>query len=184
MIFTVLNMGYQQLLIVCAQPIIFTSIIFFGGKKNIVWITSILLLISYNSMKYKYLFWYYLDREDLQDEEVYLLLFAVAWIQLRCISFTIDYIERRSGTKTENCPSMMETIINLFSYVLYAPILYIGPIILYEDFEKSFVANSQDLTVRLKRFFWDMFLFSCYSFILDYALHYIYFIAMQSDVEV
>lgn len=182
MIFIVVHMGCRQLIIILAQPIIFTTIIFFGGKKTSVWVTSILLLASYNSMKYKYFFWYYLDREDLHDEEVYLVLFTIAWIKLRCISFCVDFMDRQS--KANSKKDRIETVVNLFSYVLYTPLLYIGPIILYEDFEKSFAVINEKLSARIRRFIWDMVLFALYTFILDCAFHYIYFLAMQSDVKV
>lgn len=185
-VFIVTYMGYRQLIIILAQPFLYASIILLGGKKISVWMMSILMLVSYNSLKYKYFFWYYLDREDLNDEEVYLVLFTIAWIKLRCISYSIDYIDlkEKSGESKENTPSIAETLVNMFSYVLYTPLLYIGPIIPYEDFEKSFFANNEKLTLRLKRFICDMFLFISYTFMLDFAFHYIYFLAMQSDVEV
>ncbi|XP_028156207.1 protein-cysteine N-palmitoyltransferase Rasp [Ostrinia furnacalis] len=185
MIFIVSYMGYRQLIIIMAQPILYASVILFGGKKMSLWIMSLSLLISYNSLKYKYFFWYYLDREDLNDEEVYLILFTIAWIKLRCISYSIDHIDmkEKSAKSKEKIPSTVETLVNMFSYVLYTPLLYIGPIIPYEDFEKSFLAQSEKLASRLRRFICDMFLFTSYTFLLDCAFHYIYFLAMQSDVE-
>lgn len=181
--FIVLHMGYRQLIIITIQPIIFSTIIIIGGKKVSVWLSSILILASYNSLKYKYFFWYYLEREDLQDEEVYLLLFTIAWIKLRCISFCLDYIEQKDY-KIVGFSLYTELIKNMFSYVMYAPLLYIGPIILYEEFEKSFCSPKTSLKLRLRRFLWDMFIFASYTFLLDCAFHYFYFLAMQSDIEV
>ncbi|CAH0766553.1 unnamed protein product [Diatraea saccharalis] len=179
-------MGYKQLIIILAQPIIFAAIIFFGGGKICVWTASTILLISYNSLKYRYFFWYYLDREDLHDEEVYLILFTIAWIKLRCVSFLIDYIdqqEKLEKNKIKVDTAFTKLIVDMFSYVLYTPLLYIGPIILYEEFEKSFSSNNTNLKLKLRRFLWDMILFALYTFLLDCAFHFVYFLAMQSDIE-
>lgn len=185
-VFILTYMGYRQLIIILAQPILYVSVILLGGKKTSVWMMSIMLLIAYNSLKYKSFFWNYLDREDLNDEEVYLVLYTIAWIQLRCISYAIHYIdkEEKSEKSHENSPSIVETLVNMFSYVLYAPLLYIGPIILYEDFDKSFSANNEKLTLRIRRFIYDMLIFTSYTFMLDCAFHYMYFLAMHNDIEV
>ncbi|KAG6458715.1 hypothetical protein O3G_MSEX011000 [Manduca sexta] len=187
-IFIAVAAGLKQLLIITAQPVIFAIIIFSGGKKISVWLTSIVLLLSYNSLKYKYFFWRFLDDGDLLDEEVYLILFAVAWIELRCISFSIDYVERQeklqnAENKGHKTISKYNEAVNMFSYVLYSPLLHIGPIMLYEDYEKSFTIQIERLSTRLKRFSFDIMLFLIYTFLLDLAFHYIYFFAMQSNIE-
>ncbi|XP_032527847.2 protein-cysteine N-palmitoyltransferase Rasp [Danaus plexippus] len=170
-------MGLRQVIIIVIQPVIYYLILLCGGKKLSIWFTSILLLLSYNSLKYKYYFWNFLDHENLQDEEVYLLLFSVAWIELRCITFCLDYLERKT-----NKIHIWQDLVNLFSYILYLPLLYTGPIILYDDFEKSFNSKMKLLT-RLKRFAMDMLLFQFYTFVLDLMFHYIYFFAMQDNME-
>lgn len=191
-IFVSLYMGSSQMLIIIAQPIIFSIIILLGGKTMSIWLTSIILLLSYNSLKYKHYFWQFLDHGNLRDEEVYLLLFAVAWVELRCISFSIDYVEKVERDK--NCkdknnlpskPSNLQTFVNMICYVLYLPLLYVGPIMLYEDFEESFHADNQaKLIPRLKRFAVDMILFLIYTFFMDLSFHYMYFYAMQGNMEV
>ncbi|KAM3967903.1 protein-cysteine N-palmitoyltransferase Rasp [Aphomia sociella] len=185
-IYIAIHMGLKQLIVILIQPIIFITIIFIGGKKLSIWITGILLLVSYNSLKYKYFFWYFLDREQLQDEEVYLILFTIAWIELRCISFCIDYIDKEDkymNMNNYNHATAVDTIVAMFSYILYLPLLYIGPMILYDDFEKSFCKPKEKLSARLQSFILDMFLYLVYTFLLDLAFHYIYFLAMQNDIE-
>lgn len=181
-VYILLHMGYRQLIIIAAQPLLYSTILLCGGKKLSIWIASFVLLVGYNSFKYTYYFWYFLDHENLYDEEVYLLLFCVAWILLRCISFCIDYVDNENSSN--NNPSRIETIVNMLSYILYVPLLYTGPVILYEEFEKSFCVNHKRLSIRIRRFIWDMLLFVFYTLILDVALHYIYFYAMQNDMEV
>lgn len=178
-IFVTIYMGYKQLLIIFAQPVIYALILIFGGKKLSIWITSVILLLSYNSLKYKYYFWSFLDHDDMYDEEVYLILFSVAWIELRCISYSLDYIDNKNARLLK-----FDDIVKMFSYILYLPLLYTGPIILYKEFEKSFTTNREKLKTRIKRFAIDIALFQLYTYVLDLSLHYIYFFAMQNNMEV
>lgn len=179
MIYVMFHMGLKQLLFILVQPVLYSTIIFCGGKKAIIWITSILLLGSYNTLKFKYFFWYLLDHDDLQDEEVYLLMGCIAWIELRCISFCIDYIDNKNS---KNIPKS-QSFLNMLSYVLYLPVLYTGPVLLYEDFEKSFNC-SEPLANRIRRFAFDISLFLFYFFAMELALHFIHFHALQERIEV
>uniref|UniRef100_A0A2A4JTP1 Protein-cysteine N-palmitoyltransferase Rasp n=1 Tax=Heliothis virescens TaxID=7102 RepID=A0A2A4JTP1_HELVI len=188
-IFIVKYMGVRQLIIILAQPVIFSAIIFSGGKKISIWLTSILLLAGYNSLKYKYFFWHFLDTENLEDEEVFVMLYAIAWVELRCISFCLDYVDKKEkylqakDKSKEVGTTRSEDLINMFSYVLYLPLLFVGPIILYEEFEKSFHVSNKGLHTRLKSFTLDMIRFLIYSILLEVAFHYVYFFAMQSQIE-
>ncbi|XP_041975324.1 protein-cysteine N-palmitoyltransferase Rasp [Aricia agestis] len=177
-IFIFLNMGVKQMLVIVVQPVFFLIVIYYGGKKLSIWIVSMILLLTYNSLKDVSFFWDFLDPNNANNEEVYLTLFSIAWIQLRCISYSLDYIENR-----ENEQITRNSILNMFTYILYLPLLYTGPIVLYEEFEKSFTAKPEYLLTRLKRFIGDMILYLFYTFILDLLFHYIYFFAMQSDIE-
>ncbi|XP_039752550.1 protein-cysteine N-palmitoyltransferase Rasp [Pararge aegeria] len=178
MFFVTTFMGYKQMIIILTQPVIFAVILFCGGKKLSIWITSILLLFSYNSLKYMYYFWSFLDYDHMQDEEVYLILFSVAWIELRCISYSLDFVGRKEE-KSLN----LDDLINMFSYTSYLPLLYTGPIILYEEFENSFNKRREYLISRIKQFISDMIFFQLYSVLLDLVFHYIYFFAMHSKME-
>ncbi|KAJ8736208.1 hypothetical protein PYW08_006864 [Mythimna loreyi] len=182
-------MGYKQLLIILAQPIIFATIIFIGGKKYCIWLTSILLLAGYNTLKYKYFFWRFLETDSLLDEEIFVILYSIAWIELRCISFCLDYVDKQdkysqAQDKTNLVRlSLFEELINMFSYVLYLPLLFVGPISLYEEFERSFHYKNENLSLRLKSFFLDMMRFLIYGLLLEIAFHYVYFFAMHSNME-
>lgn len=183
-------MGFKQLIIIFAQPVIFAAIVFTGGKKKSIWFTSIFLLAGYNTLKYKYFFWRFLDTESLEDEEVFIMLYTIAWVELRCISFCVDYVDKQekysqAQDKTNFVQaSVFEELINLLSYVLYLPLLFVGPILLYEEFDRSFQKRNENLSLRLKSFFLDMIRFLIYSMFLEIAFHYIYFFAMQSHIEV
>ncbi|XP_026320125.1 protein-cysteine N-palmitoyltransferase Rasp isoform X2 [Hyposmocoma kahamanoa] len=178
-IYVSLYMCLKHLLFIFLQPILCSTIIFCGGKKAILWITGILLLGSFNTLKFKYLFWYLVDREDLQDEQIYLLMGCIAWILLRCISFSIDYIDNKDSKNI----SKSQTFLNMLSYVMYLPVLYLGPVILYKDFERSFSSPAEPLLDRIKRFVCDISLFLLYFFGMELALHFIHFHALKERIE-
>ncbi|KAH9641788.1 hypothetical protein HF086_003914 [Spodoptera exigua] len=189
-IFITSFMGFKQLVVIFAQPVIFSAIVFSGGGKISIWLTSIFLLALYNSMKYKYFFWYFLDTDHLKDEEVFVILYGIAWVELRCISFCLDYVDRKEKLANQaqekeklKEASVFEELINMFSYILYLPLLFVGPLILYEEFEKSFCVRNEKLTMRLKCFILEMLRFQIYTIILELAFHFVYFYAMQSQIE-
>lgn len=189
MLYIVLNTGIKSLLLVLIQPIIYYIIILLGGKRILIWILSIILLASFNSLKNKYYFWEFLDYRNIKDEEGYLLLFCLAWVELRCISFSLDYIENaernvNNGEQKQTHKLKFDKIIDMMSYVLYLPLLYVGPVMLYENFEKSFTVPSKKLSTRVKTFLIDMILYQIYTFIIDLSLHFVYFYAMATDIEV
>lgn len=184
-IYIVHYMGVKQLIITLGQPIIYWGIVYYGGKRKAIWVTSVLLLVIFNSIKYKYYLWQFLDTD--YDEEVFLMLYAVPWLELRCISFCVDYADKTNKVKSSRSDNdtlpVLENILNMFCYVLYLPVLFVGPMVLYEEFERSFYIRNEKLLSRLKRFVWDMLLYLIYTLLLDLAFHYIYFFAMQNNIK-
>lgn len=150
---------------------------------------NIFLLFTYNTFKYKEWVWTLFDNGNLElDEEVYMLLFAIGWVQLRCISFCFDYVEKSEKYINNKKNDLLEeplyeTLVNLFSYALYLPLIHTGPLILYSDFKRSVKINNA-LKSRLKSFILNSILFWIYRLLLDFAMHYIYFLAMQEKIEV
>ncbi|CAB3256558.1 unnamed protein product [Arctia plantaginis] len=134
--------------------------------------------------------WKYLIRTTCEsDEEVFVMLYAVAWVEIRCITFCLDYVDKVEKLEFAENEKYVELsaskqFVNMFSYVLYLPVLFVGPIIDYEAFENSFHVQNQNLRDRLKRFIWNMALYAIYTLLLEFAFHYIYFIAMQSNLKV
>jgi hypothetical protein len=179
-IYIVAYTGVKQMSLIFLQPVLYLSIIFFGGGKSLVWMISIALLFCFNGLKYKNYFWDFFDAENFYDEEIYLTLVCISWIELRCISYCIDYIDVKHKLNL----TRGEIVTNMLSYIFYLPLMQTGPVVLYEEFEKSLKIKRNDVTMRLRRFIWDMALFTLYTFLLDLAFHYIYFYAMQNEIEV
>lgn len=180
-------MGFVKLLIVLIQPMILLAVVFCGGKRISVWIMSTFLLICYNLLTDNYLFWRFLADGSTREKAV-LIACAMGWTNLRCIVYCLDIIERQEkgieSGKINSLENVLQTFINFFSYVLYLPLLFFGPIISYGDFENSFQRKRETLGTQLKRFAVDIILFLTYSFLLDFASHFFYFMAMHNDMKV
>lgn len=177
--------GMKQLVAVITQPTVFAFLIFSGGGKLAIWVIFISILVIFNFLKYKNIFWSVFDYENINDEEIYLLFFGLGWIGLRCISFCINYVDMRKQIITDNDDKtrrLSENLVAMFSYVLYLPTLYTGPIILYEDFAHSFKVTSN--VIKIKVFLKDMMIYLLYTILLDLAFHYIYFLAMMDQLQV
>lgn len=178
----------KHLIFITAEPLFYALIIFSGGGRVCLWMLNVFLLITYNTFKYKEWVWTFFDDGTLElDEEVYMLIFAIGWVQLRCISFCFDYVNKKEKNAVETSIKLQQPfyddLIKLFSYVLYLPVIHTGPLILYSEFEKS-LKTRNELKPRIRSFILNFALLWIYRLLLDLAMHYIYFLAMQEQIEV
>lgn len=60
-----------------------------------------------------------------------------AWIQLRCISSCLDMIDCKPWTETLLQSDPSPPLLRHLSYVFYLPLMFLGPFVLYRDFEHS-----------------------------------------------
>lgn len=67
----------------------------------------------------------------LEDEQYFMLTAAICWIQLRSISYSIDSIE---SYKHINVWGFIQDLLQNLAYCLYLPTLFLGPVILYQQF--------------------------------------------------
>lgn len=60
-----------------------------------------------------------------------------AWIQLRCISSCLDMIDCKPWTNTLLKSDPSPPLLRHLSYVFYLPLMFLGPFVLYREFENS-----------------------------------------------
>ncbi|XP_031843880.1 protein-cysteine N-palmitoyltransferase Rasp isoform X3 [Nomia melanderi] len=115
----------------------------------------------------------------LSDEEHYLLTLTMCWIQLRCISCSIDNKQMCLENNYDNIYLLRNFLWGL-AYSLYLPTLHLGPLILYHEFidsiKKPFhtwkLTELGYLVLNLIRYgFWILFA--------NFFLHFLYFNAMH-----
>ncbi|XP_011562248.3 protein-cysteine N-palmitoyltransferase Rasp [Plutella xylostella] len=189
LLYNFVKMDIKQYLFLFVSPVVYSIVTFSGGKRLSLWITSVLVLLIYNSLKYTAYVWSLFEHDNLVDEEIYLVLFTSGWIQLRCTSFCLDYVEKKEklSAVSEKCiehqESVSESLLKMLTYVFYLPMLHSGPLLDYNEFEKSFTRRNTSLTSRINRFTIDIMLYLIYTFLLEWSLHYIHFLAMQENIE-
>ncbi|KAL7298501.1 hypothetical protein TKK_0008281 [Trichogramma kaykai] len=113
----------------------------------------------------------------LDDEAYFLLTAAICWIQLRSISYGLDSID---GFVYEDVDGFVLDLMKNVAYCLYLPTLFLGPIILYEQFvrgiEKAYHPWSLD---RTKKIALDLARYFFWLYVTQFCLHYVYFNALR-----
>ena len=74
----------------------------------------------------------------LTEQQQLALYVCLAWLQLRCISFCMDWIQCKPWSDpllTEGHKSPQ--ILCLLSYTLYLPLMFLGPFVSFLEFEKG-----------------------------------------------
>lgn len=74
--------------------------------------------------------------------EEYLMAVTIAWINCRCLSFCMVQCEKAvaaEAPKASKQPThcVPDSLVHLFAYCLYFPVLFSGPLIMYDDFERD-----------------------------------------------
>ncbi|KAG8228430.1 hypothetical protein J437_LFUL003907 [Ladona fulva] len=125
----VLNYYGPAILVVFAlQPVIFYCALWFKSTA-IIWLCSLLLMFILNMNPMVHL----KEVLELQGDDEYLISVTLCWIHLRCISFCLECLmvdDRRDKEKISK-----RNFISFLSYVFYLPLMFLGPVMLYKDFE-------------------------------------------------
>ncbi|XP_058790104.1 protein-cysteine N-palmitoyltransferase Rasp isoform X2 [Phymastichus coffea] len=117
------------------------------------------------------------DWIQLHDEQFFMLSSAICWIQLRSISYSIDSIVTYNRI---NIFGFMKDLLQNIAYCLYLPTLFLGPVILYEQFthglKKPFTRWTKTKTIKIlgniaRYLFW--------MFFTHLSMHFIYFNALK-----
>jgi D-alanyl-lipoteichoic acid acyltransferase DltB (MBOAT superfamily) len=112
-------------------------------------------------------------------EYQYMLMISSAWIYMRGQSYCLD---RLSSAITG--PSMSDFIMML-GYCFYFPMLFLGPLVLYEEFEAGVQQPYAPWTIqRVKTFVLGMLRYSWWMLFLELFLHFIYVGALQMEIQV
>lgn len=188
--FIIYTFGIVALLILIIQPVIHLFVLKICERTESIWLCTSLFLIVTNILKSTYA-----SLQDpisfinLTDEELYMVLITILWTQLRCISYSLDIIllnkSNRLGEKKENHQKILPGLLDLMSYTFYLPLLFFGPLILYENFNKSMCSVHQtSFTKRLKNFSFNVSSYLWWMIFMELCLHFIYFNALQYHIEV
>ncbi|KAK3922932.1 Protein-cysteine N-palmitoyltransferase Rasp [Frankliniella fusca] len=143
----------------------------------ICWLTSILLLISLSLFQ----------TSLLSDEQIMVLCVCCAWAQLRCMSFCMDWINGETWSISPiSEDDQSPQILRLLSYIFYLPLMYLGPFVPFQDFEKSISINTatiESFKKRIIRLSLNSSRFLGWMILTELLLHFIYCNAIQLHHE-
>lgn len=125
------HLGTIGILTILIQPCI-SSLLLAINSKTITWIVNIMILMAINYSKSSDTIYEYFSHLEIED--YYMLTNAVCWTQLRSISFVMD---NQEFAKTVSLKQFFKLLLRNTAYNLYLPNMFLGPVILYNDFIKG-----------------------------------------------
>ncbi|XP_014606278.1 PREDICTED: protein-cysteine N-palmitoyltransferase HHAT isoform X1 [Polistes canadensis] len=145
------------------------------NSKKIIWLVHVLFLFIIHVCKIPNGFFY--QWLQYKDDEHYLLLLAMCWIQLRSISQNMNTFKMHY---MKNYTNFFNNYLQMLAYCLYLPTLFLGPLILYHEFlnaldkspSKWNFMRAQKIIINLIRYiFWYYFT--------EFSLHFVYINVLQ-----
>ncbi|XP_077296557.1 protein-cysteine N-palmitoyltransferase Rasp [Arctopsyche grandis] len=190
-IFIAYNFGSVTLLIMLSQPVIYWCVLICRGTIGSIWICSFVCLLMINIMKnlYDMNSYHFLMLTKFNNEKFYMVLVALSWIQLRCISVSLESIADTKNDQNYRSVRFRISIhkyriIHMLSYSLYLPLLFLGPLILYKDFQKSFNVPTSPFKRRLFNLIANLSRYLTWLSFIEFCLHFVYFNALQYDLKI
>lgn len=164
--------------ILCTPPLLFFYLAQFR-RKTLIWIPSIsLILLSHYLL--------HIGEEYVNEKEneliAHFLSIALAWTNLRCLSYFLDAVNDDKLRKFS-----IRNLTNVLGYCLYLPFLYLGPIVIYSDFSYGEWTSSrkkhQPFHERGKRLLKNLIRFGFWTFFTQLFLHFFYVAALPYQVD-
>ncbi|XP_023708120.1 protein-cysteine N-palmitoyltransferase Rasp isoform X3 [Cryptotermes secundus] len=110
-------------------------------------------------------------------EYQYMLMISAAWIYMRGQSYCLDKLA------TVNTGPSVSDFVMMLGYCFYFPMLFLGPLVLYQEFEAGVLKPYAPWTLkRVKTFLLNVVRYSWWMLFLELFLHFIYVGALQMDV--
>lgn len=181
--FLLQNYGIFTFFLLISQPLVYLCLLIFVESYWVIWLWSLILLFITNTLKVEYYFWDYLFHLKLLDEDITMILIGFAWVETRCISFSLEYF-KRIQKDYKAIPKIMNInkqvfIVNAFSYSLYLPLLFTGPIVMFDEYEKSLEATSSSLKRKIVLFTKHFLCYVGLYYLLELLMHVYHFGAMK-----
>ncbi|XP_026667582.1 protein-cysteine N-palmitoyltransferase Rasp isoform X2 [Ceratina calcarata] len=157
-------------------------ILTYKRKRSSIWLVHVLCLFVIHFLKipdgtFQNMF-------QFNDEEHYILMVTMCWIQLRSISCSLDNTKIYLENTPDDTYPFLRNLLYKLAYCLYLPTLSLGPLVLYHEFIASVnqvydvlkLSNVRHLAFNLVRYiFWIFFT--------NFFLHFMYFNAVQYHPE-
>lgn len=175
-LFMVHYCGLMSWAAVISTPVILFSI----SRKNrplLCWVTSIILLLCLSTFHVSV----------LSEQQQMALYVCFAWVQLRCMSFCLDWINSKPWSIEPLCENDHSSLwLCLLSYTCYLPLMFLGPFVPYMEFEngiKEETASWESLKSRICKLVVNLSRFLGWMVVTEYCLHFFYCNAIQLHHE-
>lgn len=122
---------------------------------------------------------YFQNFLSISYEYQYMLIISSAWIYMRGQSYCLDKL-----SSADTGPSVSDLVMML-GYCFYFPMLFLGPLVLYQEFEAGLLKPYAPWTLqRVKTFVLYILRYLWWMLFLELFLHYVYIGALQKEVQV
>lgn len=160
-------------LLLCAVNVTFYAMAKWQRSVKVVWSLAVLCLLLLNAYKTDTVYLMVVDLTDLPDTALFEIITIVAWGLLKCISYSLDAIEKQRAFQLKH----------FMAYVLYFPTLVLGPTMVYERFERIFTHRPHNKP-NYGRFFDRVASSLFWWLVLEVSLHFVYVHSLQQCLEV
>ncbi|XP_053680334.1 protein-cysteine N-palmitoyltransferase Rasp [Anopheles nili] len=147
------------------------------GYRRTIWLKTFLWIALINIFKV----WYFYDKLNvhlnINNDQLLELSLISSWNVIKCISFCLD--KHNVGHEEEHYG-----LCDLFGYVLYFPLLIMGPAIVYSRFRTIHLpkSNPAGFGVRLYALAKRLVMASFWAFVMLAGQHFLYVNLIQQDL--
>ncbi|XP_066588510.1 protein-cysteine N-palmitoyltransferase Rasp [Prorops nasuta] len=122
---------------------------------------------------------------NLSNEEHHILTIAMCWVHLRSISYAMD-ISTDYVLHINQLPSLKKNdLLSKIAYSLYLPTLFLGPLILYNEFVSSMNKPFKYFTLKdLMCFVTNVLRYAFWGYFTEFCMHFLYFNVLQHHPEI
>jgi len=152
-IVTLYLLGTSATLSVFLQ-IVFLFLVSLTRSVKLLWLSAILYVVAQDYQPFTDLKSYIFPTYESLLYEGYLTSVINAWINARCISFSLD----RIWGEVKSDEGVLESFLKLTAFCFYLPTGVMGPLITYKKFEESLEATPKQMN---KSWVLDAFIQSC-----------------------
>ncbi|KAJ9574228.1 hypothetical protein L9F63_026126, partial [Diploptera punctata] len=168
--YILLHMGALSLVSMLMEPCLMFTLLQLRSRA-VLYIGGFILLVLHNTdFKFAWL--------PISYDSQYLLMISTAWIYMRCQSYCHDALT--SGQVSAS----LTDLITLLGYSLYFPMLFLGPLILFDEFQTGLRKPYVPWTLRrVKMFILNIMRFCWWAIFLEAMTHFLYISALQGDLK-
>ncbi|KAI4494412.1 hypothetical protein M0802_008904 [Mischocyttarus mexicanus] len=171
--------GTVGMLCILAQSSLLYLLNYIHSRK-IIWLVHVLFLFIIHICKipdgsfYQWL--------QYNDDQHYLLLLAMCWIQLRSISQNMNNFKMHYK---RDYTHILNNYLQMLTYCLYLPTLFLGPLILYHEFFNALDKSPSKWNfTKAQRIIINLIRYTFWFYFTEFSLHFIYSNVLQYHPQI